>query len=87
VGTKAEIQKLVLSLANEGKGCIFISSELDEVLRTSHRVMVMRDRSMVAELTGEEMNEQRIMETIAGTGTLAQPAAVVPQAVEMESAR
>ncbi len=44
VGTKADIQKLVLSLAEEGKSCIFISSELDEVLRTSHRVVVMRDR-------------------------------------------
>ncbi len=67
IGTKAEIQKLVLQLAGEGKGCIFISSELDEVLRTSHRVVVMRDQSKVAELQGDEMNELRIMETIAGT--------------------
>ncbi len=76
VGTKAEIQKLVLSLANEGKGCLFISSELDEVLRTSHRVMVMRDRSLVAELEGDELNEQFIMETIAGTSASAPPVRV-----------
>lgn len=66
VGTKAEIQKLVLSLAAEGKACIFISSELDEVLRTSHRVMVLRDRQVVAELTGKEIDEKMIMQSIAG---------------------
>ncbi len=89
VGTKAEIQKLVLSLANEGKGCIFISSELDEVLRTSHRVMIMRDRKLVAELQGEDMNEQSIMEAIAGTGVSTEDtAAAAPQhAVAAGSAR
>jgi simple sugar transport system ATP-binding protein len=53
VGTKAEIQKLVLSLAEEGKACLFISSELEEVLRTSHRVVVLREREKVAEFSGE----------------------------------
>lgn len=67
IGAKAEIQKLVLNLARDGKACIFISSELDEVLRTSHRVMIMRDRSKVAELEGAAINEQTIMETIAGS--------------------
>jgi len=66
VGTKAEIQKLVLELAAEGKACIFISSELDEVLRTSHRVVVLRDREVVAELTGTEIDEETIMRAIAG---------------------
>ena len=65
VGAKAEIQKLVLSLAEEGKSCIFISSELEEVLRTSHRVAVMRDRKMVAEFVDE--SEDKIMEAIAGS--------------------
>ncbi len=53
VGTKAEIQKLVLSLAEEGKACVFISSELEEVLRTSHRIVVLREREKVAEFSGE----------------------------------
>ena len=44
VGTKADIQKLVLSLAEGGMSCMFISSELDEVLRTCHRIVVLRDR-------------------------------------------
>ncbi len=52
VGTKADIQKLVLELAAEGKSCVFISSELDEVLRTSHRIVVLRDRGKAAEIDG-----------------------------------
>jgi simple sugar transport system ATP-binding protein len=66
VGTKAEIQKLVLSLAEEGKSCVFISSELEEVLRTSHRIAVMRDRKKVAEFSGE-VTENKIMQAIAGS--------------------
>jgi simple sugar transport system ATP-binding protein len=66
VGTKAEIQKLVLSLAEEGKSCVFISSELEEVLRTSHRIVVMRDRKKVAEFSGT-VAEHEVMQAIAGS--------------------
>ena len=66
VGTKAEIQKLVLSLAEEGKACVFISSELEEVLRTSHRIVVLRERQKVAEFTGE-VEENTIIHAIAGS--------------------
>ena len=66
VGTKAEIQKLVLSLAEEGKSCVFISTELEEVLRTSHRIVVMRDRKKVAEFSGE-VAEDKVMNAIAGS--------------------
>ena len=65
VGTKAEIQKLVLSLAEEGKSCIFISSELEEVLRTSHRIVVMREQAKVTEYSSE-VGENIIMQSIAG---------------------
>ena len=65
VGTKADIQKLVLSLAEDGMSCVFISSELDEVLRTSHRIVVLRDRAKVTEFAGE-VDEQAIMQAIAG---------------------
>jgi galactofuranose transport system ATP-binding protein len=65
VGTKAEIQKLVLSLAEEGRACVFISSELEEVLRTSHRVVVLREREKVAEFSGE-VDEKTIIHVIAG---------------------
>ena len=66
VGTKAEIQKLVLSLAEEGKACLFISSELEEVLRTSHRIVVLREREKVAEFVGE-VDENTIIHAIAGS--------------------
>lgn len=65
VGAKAEIQKLVLLLAEEGKSIIFISSELEEVLRTSHRIVVLRDKKKIIEFT-EEVSEQKIMQSIAG---------------------
>jgi len=65
VGAKAEIQKLVLDLADEGKSCLFISSELEEVLRISHRIVVMRDRKKAAEYSGD-VNDQTIIQTMAG---------------------
>jgi galactofuranose transport system ATP-binding protein len=66
VGTKAEIQKLVLTLAEEGKSCMFISSELEEVLRTSHRIVVLRDKEKVTEFSGE-VAERSIMQSMAGS--------------------
>lgn len=68
VGTKVDIQKLVLKLASEGKSVTFISSETDETLRTCSRLIVMRDRKVVGELTGEDLNQNKVMSTIAGGG-------------------
>ena len=65
VGAKAEIQKLVLQLAAEGKSIVFISSELEEVLRISHRIIVMRDHKKAAEYSGDA-NDQVIMHAMAG---------------------
>jgi len=66
IGTKIEIQKLVLKLAEEGKSVTFISSEIDEMLRTCSRLIVMRDRKVVGELTEGELTQTNIMATIAG---------------------
>lgn len=66
VGTKVDIQKLVLKLASEGMSVTFISSELDEMLRTCSRLIVMRDRKAVGELTGDDLNQGTVMTTIAG---------------------
>ncbi len=66
VGTKIEIQKLVLKLASEGMSVTFISSETDEMLRTCSRLVVMRDRKVVGELSGEDLTQNMIMSTIAG---------------------
>ncbi len=66
VGTKVDIQKLVLKLASEGMSVTFISSELDEMLRTCSRLIVMRDGRMVGELSGQDLNQNKVMNTIAG---------------------
>ncbi|MBQ3802499.1 MAG: sugar ABC transporter ATP-binding protein [Oscillospiraceae bacterium] len=68
VGTKTEIQKLVLKLAEEGMSITFISSEIEEMLRTCSRLIVMRDRNIVGELKGGELTQERVMRTIAGGG-------------------
>ena len=66
IGTKIEIQKLVLKLASEGKSVTFISSEIDEMLRTCSRLIVMRDGKEVGELSGSDLTQSKIMNTIAG---------------------
>ena len=68
VGTKTEIQKLVLKLAAEGKSIVFISSEIEEMLRTCSRMIVLRDGQKVGELT-DELNQNRVMKAIAGGGS------------------
>lgn len=59
IGTKVDIQKLVLKLASEGMSVTFISSETDEMLRTCSRLIVMRDRKVVGELSGEDLTQNQ----------------------------
>ncbi len=67
VGTKLEIQKIVLKLAaEENMSITFISSEIEEMLRTCSRLIVMRDRNIVGELKGEQLTQAEVMKTIAG---------------------
>ncbi|MBR2718820.1 MAG: sugar ABC transporter ATP-binding protein [Clostridia bacterium] len=68
VGTKTEIQRLVRKLAEEGMSVTFISSEIEEMLRTCSRLIVMRDRHIVGELRGTELTQDNVMRTIAGGG-------------------
>lgn len=65
VGTKTEIQKLIIQLAGEGKSIMFISSEIKEMLRTCNRLAVLRDGAKVGELDGE-LTQERVMAAIAG---------------------
>ena len=65
VGTKTEIQKLIIQLAGEGKSIMFISSEIEEMLRTCNRLAVLRDGAKVGELDGE-LTQERVMAAIAG---------------------
>jgi simple sugar transport system ATP-binding protein len=66
VGTKTDIQKLVLKLSSEGMTIMFISSELDEMLRTVRRLCVLRDGSKVGELNNDNLDRQDVMAAIAG---------------------
>jgi monosaccharide-transporting ATPase len=70
VGAKAEIQKLVAQLASEGMSVVFISAELEEVLRLSHRIAVLRDRRKVAEITNDDdVTVEDVVELIASGGS------------------
>ncbi|MDM7832254.1 sugar ABC transporter ATP-binding protein [Cellulomonas edaphi] len=72
VGAKAEIQKLVADLAAQGMSVVFISAELDEVLRLSHRIAVLRDRRKVAELVNsDDVTTDVVVDLIASGGTSA----------------
>ncbi len=66
VGTKTEIQKLVLKLSKEGMSVIFISSEIEEMIRTCSRMIVMKDRRKAGELDSKEISQRNIMKAIAG---------------------
>lgn len=65
VGAKTEIEKLIHELRNDGMAILFISSELEEVVACSDRIAVLRDRNKLCELTGEDMEERKIMQVIA----------------------
>ncbi|HHU74573.1 MAG TPA: sugar ABC transporter ATP-binding protein [Clostridiales bacterium] len=69
VGTKTEIQKLVLKFSEEGKTILFISSEIDEMLRVCNKIAVLRDRKKVSELKGDQLSQSNIMKAIAGGDT------------------
>ncbi len=68
VGAKAEIQRLMIEMCKEGQSVIFISSEMEEVIRCSNRIVVMRDGQKAAELTGpfDSNTQNRILSIIAG---------------------
>jgi simple sugar transport system ATP-binding protein len=65
VGAKLEIMELILNLSRQGMGVIFISSEFEEVVRCSDRIAVLKDHVKIGELSGQEVDERKIMRTIA----------------------
>lgn len=65
VGAKVEIQRLVSELAIDGMTIVFISAELEEVLRISHRVIVLRDREIVAQFDPDEITIETLLTIVA----------------------
>jgi simple sugar transport system ATP-binding protein len=66
VGAKAEIMKLTLDMCREGMAIAFISSEIDEIVRISNRVIVMRDRTKIGEIQEDGLDQENILKAIAG---------------------
>ena len=68
IGAKAEIQQVVLDLAEQGMGVVFISSEMVEVVRLSDDIEVLKDRHKIAELVNDDtVSQETIVQTIANT--------------------
>ncbi len=65
VGAKAEIQRLMLTMCEKDMAVIFISSELDEIIRCANRIIVMRDGEKAGELDGESCQQSDILAIIA----------------------
>jgi galactofuranose transport system ATP-binding protein len=65
IGAKGEIQELINELANSGLAVLMISSELEELVEGSSRVIVMRDGQRVGELRGKEISQDAIIHAMA----------------------
>ncbi len=66
IGSKSEIYEVIEEMAEEGAAILYISSELEEVLRVADRILVMHEGQLAGELTGEEMTEERVMQLATG---------------------
>ena len=69
VGAHAEIIRLIRELCDDGLALLVISSELDEIVTYSDRVIVLRDRSHIDELEGEAIDVSNILAAIAAAST------------------
>ncbi|MDQ5978570.1 MAG: galactofuranose transport system ATP-binding protein, partial [Verrucomicrobiota bacterium] len=67
IGAKEEIENLIAKLRADGLAVLFISSEIEEVVRTCSRVMVMRERRLTGEVTGNGLTTEHLMAMMAGT--------------------
>src|SRR5699024_6477535 len=86
VGAKAEIQEAVAVLAEGGVSVVFISSELEEVVRLSERIVVLKDHRKIGEIVnGPDVTAQHIVDPIAAAEAV--PAAATDQPGEVESAQ
>jgi monosaccharide-transporting ATPase len=66
VGAKAEVQALIDELAAEGLAIVLVSSEIEEVVEGSARVVVLRDGRIETELTGADVDEEHLLAALAG---------------------
>ena len=69
VGAKAEVQALIDELARDGLAVLLISSELEELIEGSDRVVVLKDGTVVGHLTADEVTEDHLMQALATPST------------------
>jgi monosaccharide-transporting ATPase len=67
VGAKQEIEQLIAELRGKGLAVLFISAEIDEVVRSCSRVLVLRERRFTGEVAGDALNSENLMHLMAGT--------------------
>jgi ribose transport system ATP-binding protein len=66
VGAKQEIYKLIEQLADDGVAILFVSSEMEEILRLSDRALVMHEGQIAGELRCDELSEEAVMHLATG---------------------
>ncbi|NYD65609.1 sugar ABC transporter ATP-binding protein [Agromyces atrinae] len=70
IGAKAEIQETIATLAEDGMAVVFISSELEEVVRLSERIVVLKDHRKIGEImNGPDITAETVVDVIAAEGT------------------
>ncbi|MFC8711907.1 sugar ABC transporter ATP-binding protein [Streptomyces sp. NPDC057197] len=69
VGAKAEVQALIDELAGQGLGVLLISSDLEELIEGSDRIVVLKDGRVVGHLQGEDVTEQSVLDSLATSAT------------------
>ena len=66
VGAKEAIEELIRSIAEQGISVLYISSEIEELVNNCDRLLIMREGSIVGELTGDDIDRNRVLDYIAG---------------------
>jgi monosaccharide-transporting ATPase len=68
VGAKAEVQALIAELAQQGLAIVLVSSEMEELIGGSSRIVVLQNGAAVADLRGNEVTEAGLMDALSGAG-------------------
>ena len=69
IGARAEIESVIGDLATDGMSILVVSSEVEELTRLCRRIIVLRDRRIVGEVTGHPIEEQEVLDAIAGAAS------------------
>nr|WP_244320192.1 MULTISPECIES: sugar ABC transporter ATP-binding protein [Streptomyces] len=85
VGAKAEVQALIDELAEQGLGVLLISSDLEELIEGSDRLVVLKDGRAVGHLQGEDITEQTVLDTLASAPPSGELASGEPPSGELPS--